>query len=84
MRRCTSQTKPTPTPRFVDVTVNCAGPWRWQFEGSDFTRFPVRRGHVEPREGVPQPLRELREFFERRAGFDAVRVVAFPVGEGGK
>jgi hypothetical protein len=60
------------------------GPWGWDFDGRQLTRFPKERGHVEPREGVPPPLRALCEFFKGRAEFDAVQVIAFPVAEARK
>lgn len=55
------------------------GSWRGQFDGYAFTRFPRVRGRIEPRESIPRPLRELCEFFEGRAEFEAIYAVAFPV-----
>jgi hypothetical protein len=58
-----------------------AGTWRWHFDGREFSRFPQERGRVEPRGGVPEPLRQLCEFFKGRAEFEAVQVIAFPVAD---
>jgi hypothetical protein len=57
------------------------GEWRWQFDGREFTRFPEKRGRVEPRAGAPAPLRELCEFFKGHSEFEAIRVIAFPVAD---
>jgi hypothetical protein len=56
-----------------------AGAWRWHFDGREFNRLPLERGRVEPREGVPESLRKLSEFFKGRAEFEAVQIFAFPV-----
>jgi hypothetical protein len=55
------------------------GAWRWHFDGRAFTRFPQERGRVEPKAGAPEPLKKLCAFFQGRAEFDAVQVIAFPV-----
>jgi hypothetical protein len=58
-----------------------AGTWRWQFDGQTFTRFPRERGRVEPREGVPEELQKLRDFFTDQPDFEAVLIIAFPVAD---
>jgi hypothetical protein len=58
-----------------------APPWRWQFDGHTFTRFPRERGRVEPREGVPDALQKLKDFFDNQPEFDVVQIVAFPVAD---
>jgi hypothetical protein len=57
------------------------GTWRWWFDGRTFTRFPRERGRIEPREGVPEPLQRVREFFAGRPEFDVVQIIAFPVAD---
>jgi hypothetical protein len=64
--------------------VKDGGTWRWHFDGREFTRFPLDRGRVEPKEDVPEPLRKLCEFFKGRAEFEAVQVIAFPVADAQK
>jgi tRNA A-37 threonylcarbamoyl transferase component Bud32 len=65
------------------------GAWRWHFDGRAFTRFPEKRGRVEPRDQVPEyqgpeSLQKLCDFFAKRAEFEVVQMVAFPVGEARK
>src|SRR5262249_17751860 len=66
------------------AAVREGGAWRWHFDGREFTRYPRDRGRVEPREGAPEPMRKLCEFFKGRAEFDAVQVIAFPVTDAPK
>jgi hypothetical protein len=61
--------------------VRQGGAWGWHFDGRKFDRFPRERGRAVPREGVPPPLQQLRDWFTSRAEFDAVQIVAFPVGK---
>src|SRR5262245_23090914 len=83
-----ASTKPLPPfkdwrpPSWEGVKVR--GAWRWHFDGRDFTRLPLERGRVEPREDVPEPLRKLCEFFKGCSEFEAVQVIAFPVTDGQK
>jgi hypothetical protein len=64
--------------------VKEGGAWRWHFDGREFIRFPQDRGKLEPKEGVPEPLRKLCEFFKGRAEFEAVQAIAFPVADAPK
>jgi hypothetical protein len=59
--------------------VKEGGAWRWHFDGREFKRFPLDRGHVEPKDSAPASLRKLCEFFKGRAEFEAVQAFAFPV-----
>jgi hypothetical protein len=59
--------------------VKDGGDWRWHFNGSKFTRFPLERGRLEPKGDAPESLRKLCEFFKGRDEFEAVQVIAFPV-----
>jgi hypothetical protein len=61
--------------------VTDGGAWRWHFDGHAFSRFPRERGRLESREGVPPPLEKLREFFVKRPEFEAIQIIAFPVGK---
>ncbi len=61
--------------------VKDGGAWRWHFDGHGFTRFPQERGRLEAREGVPPPLERLRDFFVKRPEFEAIQIIAFPVGK---
>jgi hypothetical protein len=42
------------------------GQWRWLFDGDGFTRLPLDRGGRREREGEPQPLKDLCDFFKSR------------------
>jgi hypothetical protein len=61
--------------------VTDGGAWRWHFDGQSFTRFPRERGRLEAREGVPPVLEKLRDFFVKRPEFEAIQIIAFPVGK---
>jgi hypothetical protein len=61
--------------------VKDGGAWRWHFDGHAFARFPRERGRLEAREGVPPPLEKLRDFFMKRPEFEAIQIIAFPVGK---
>jgi hypothetical protein len=61
------------------VAVPEGEPCGWRFDGREFARFQQERGQIQARDDVPPPLRELCQFFKRRAEFDAVQVIAFPV-----
>src|SRR5262249_36671734 len=60
-------------------TVGHGGDWRWHFDGSQFTRFPLERGKRAEREAEPPVLGGLCTFFRKRAEFDCVEAIAFPV-----
>jgi hypothetical protein len=64
--------------------VEEGGVWRWHFDGRQFSRFPLERGRIEPREAVPKSLQKLVYFFTGRAEFEAVEVIAFPVADAKK
>jgi serine/threonine protein kinase len=59
--------------------VKDAGEWRWHFDGRTFSRFPLERGRVAPRDDVPEALQKLRDFFMGKPEFEAVQIIAFRV-----
>jgi hypothetical protein len=84
-----------PLPKFADWKADAGAiPWKaaaaadpyfWQFDGSEFAVFrPGPRGQIKQREDVPQPLRDLCEYFKGRGEFDAVQAVAFSVAKPSK
>jgi hypothetical protein len=66
------------------LSSSTGGAWRWEYDGREFDRLPKDRGTRQVREGVPEALNELYEFFKNRSEFEAVRIIAFPIsGNGG-
>jgi hypothetical protein len=59
------------------------GVWRWEYDGRQFDRLPLDRGSRQERDGEPEALKALCEFFKNRPGLEAVRVIAFPVSGDG-
>jgi serine/threonine protein kinase len=57
------------------------GPWRWEFDGHDFTRIQGERGERVERGSAPREFRDLCNFFRDRPDVNVIWAIAFPVSK---